>query len=53
MPSYRLVPVGDKLVLMVAPNERLQAVMISVANDCVRNETLNEVTASVGGASHE
>lgn len=68
MQSYRLVPVGDKLVLMSAPNEPPLSegderyfpardanegyydFGIEQSSD---NEQSGEITASIGGHSHE
>jgi hypothetical protein len=68
MQSYRLVPVGDKLVLMSAPNERALPdgdelyFPVRAANtgyydfgieQSSDNEQSGEITASIGGHFHE
>jgi len=68
MQSYRLVPVGDKLVLMSAPNERLvlesETTYFPVRDantgyydfgieQSSDNEQSGEIAASIGGHSHE
>ena len=68
MQSYRLVPVGDKIVLIIEPDLRQLSAergdyiqMLDADAGCYdfgidgasENEGINEVATSAGGYSHE
>jgi hypothetical protein len=68
MQSYRVVPVGDKLVLLIELDQRALSERVAdyfplrdVKPHCYdfgigrssQNERLNQVTTSIGGDSHE